>query len=367
MPRIDPSIVRLAFFIGSLTAVFAILILFRSIFLPLLLGLGIAYLLDPSVGWIERRGRSRLFGVAAIGSGLLLLALGIFLYVVPAVVEQVQHQGEKLPEYAGRLQAQWEPWLAHLEGPYAEPLRRLPQELFEGLRGKLPEVTIWFGRQAGAAFSSVLNFLLFLLNLVFVPVFTFYLLVDFPKIRRGIANLIPLAYREETVARVWEVDQALSSFIRGQLTIALILAAINAAGLLLLQVPLGLIIGLAAGMANMIPYMALVVGLAPALLLSWAEHQSWLNLIGVCGVFGGAQLLEGTLLSPKILGKRINLHPVWVLLAVIAGGSLFGFFGMLLSVPAAAVIQVFARHWVETYRNSSLYRDKPAASGKGGD
>ena len=148
----------------------------------------------------------------------------------------------------------------------------------------------------------------------------------------------------------------MASFVRGQLTIALILAAINATGLMILQVPLGLGIGLIAGLANMIPYMALIVGLAPALILAWVEHQSWVTLLLVGAVFGGAQLLEGTVLSPRILSKSVNLHPVWVLLAIIAGGSLFGFFGMLLAVPVAAATQVFVKHWLELYRESAIYR-----------
>ena len=162
---------------------------------------------------------------------------------------------------------------------------------------------------------------------------------------------------------VREVDDSLASFLRGQLTIAVVLALINGIGLLILDVPFGLGIGIVAGLANMIPYMALVVGLLPALILCWAEHQSWLYLAGVVGVFGGAQLLEGTVLSPRILSRSINLHPVWVLLAIIAGGSLFGFIGMLLAVPVAATIQVFVRHWLELYRSSAIYQ--PAAAPPG--
>ncbi|MDH3745384.1 MAG: AI-2E family transporter, partial [Acidobacteriota bacterium] len=239
------------------------------------------------------------------------------------------------------------------------------ERVVQGLRENLPQVAGSLGRWTKTLFSNIFDFLLLLLNLIFVPVFAFYLLVDFPKVKSGISSLIPMPYREISLARVREVDQAVSSFLRGQLTIALILAAINATGLLILDVPLGLAIGLIAGLANMIPYMALIVGLAPALILAWVEHQSWLVLLGVVAVFGGAQLLEGTILSPRILSKSVNLHPVWVLLAIIAGGSLFGFFGMLLAVPVAAAIQVFARHWIEIYKQSAIYR-RPAEEGPGG-
>ena len=162
-----------------------------------------------------------------------------------------------------------------------------------------------------------------------------------------------------------EVDEAISSFLRGQLTIAFILACIDSIGLLLLGVPLGLVIGIVAGLANMAPYMSLVIGLLPALLLSWAEHGSAARLVGVFGVFGGAQLLEGAVLSPRILAKRVHLHPVWVLLAILAGGNLFGFFGMLLAVPTAAALQVYARHAVAAYKRSRVYG--ASADAKDGD
>ena len=194
---------------------------------------------------------------------------------------------------------------------------------------------------------------------MFVPVFAFYLLVDFPKLKQGLLSLAPVAYQEIVVARVSEVDRAISSFVRGQLLIAIILAAINAIGLMILDVPFGLGIGLIAGLANMIPYMALVVGLIPALALAWAEHQELVRLLGVVAVFGGAQALEGMVLSPRILGRSVNLHPVWVLLAIIAGGSLFGFVGMLAAVPVAASIQVFVGHWLKAYRKSAVYQSAP--------
>ena len=192
-----------------------------------------------------------------------------------------------------------------------------------------------------------------------MPVFAFYLLVDLPHVKKALIGLVPVAYRDVVVSRVSEVDRAISSFVRGQLVIALILAGINAVGLMLLDVPFGLGIGLIAGLANMIPYMALVVGLVPALLLAWAEHQEIARLVGVVLVFSGAQALEGMVLSPRILGKSVNLHPVWVLLAIIAGGSFFGFVGMLAAVPVAAAIQVFTKHWLEVYRNSAIYKSGP--------
>lgn len=356
MRRPDPAVLRLIVFSGALIAVLVISLVFRKIFQPLLVGLLAAYLLDPAVSWFERRGRSRITGVIVISLFLILALVVFFLFVVPAIGDQVERLAERLPEYQKRIRIQIEPWFDRLEARYPREIEEAQERVVESLRDNLPQVAGSLGRWTKTLFSNIFDFLLLLLNMIFVPVFAFYLLVDFPKVKNGISSLVPLPYREISLARVREVDQAVSSFLRGQLTIALILAAINATGLMILDVPLGLGIGLVAGLANMIPYMALIVGLAPALILAWVEHQNWLVLVGVVAVFSGAQLLEGTVLSPRILSKSVNLHPVWVLLAIIAGGSLFGFFGMLLAVPVAAAIQVFARHWIEIYKQSAIYR-----------
>lgn len=347
--------VRLAGFALALAALVALLFFARRVFLPLLLGLALAYLLDPAVTWLESRGWSRVLGTSVIAA-VAATALVVFLLIlVPILAGQVRELVERLPEYRAAIEARIQPLLDRWEASYPEQMSLLRAKAAATVQEKWPQMLESALAGLGSVFSSVLSFLLFLLDLVFVPVFAFYLLVDFPKLKAGTMSLVPVPYRALTSARLSEVDQAVASFLRGQLTIALILAAINGAGLTLLGVPLGLLVGIVAGLANMIPYMALVVGLAPAMLLVWIEHQSLPRLIGVVLVFTGAQMLEGTVLSPRILSKQVNLHPVWVLLAIILGGRLFGVVGMLIAVPAAAAVQVFVRHWLVAYRRSSVY------------
>ncbi len=367
MKRPDPAVLRLLVFGGGLIVVTVLLIVFSEIFLPLMLGLGIAYLLDPPVTWLQRKGWKRLWAVVVLALVLLMAITGFFLYLVPAMGEEFQRLGQRFPDYAERLREQAEPLLQKARARYPEEFVDLRDRAIQAVRENLPKLAGSVGKWLANAFDNVRSFLLFLLNLVFVPVFGFYLLVDFPKVKRGMRDLIPLPYRDIVLARLQEVDQAVASFLRGQLTIAMVLAFINATGLLLIGVPLGLVLGITAGLANMIPYMSLVVGLLPATLLCWAEHGSWVRVILVIAVFSGAQMLEGMVLSPRILGKSVNLHPVWVLLAIIIGGSLFGIFGMLIAVPAAAAIQVFMRHWLETYRSSKVYRGEARKAPGGSD
>lgn len=369
MKRPDPAILRLIVFLGGLVVLVALLIAFRKVFLPLLLGLLVAYLLDPAVSWFERHRRSRLFGVVVITAALALTLVLIAVFLVPALGHQLERLADRLPEYQKQMRSQLEPLFARVEARYPAEIESLQARMVEGIRENFFKLAGSIGRAVKGVFTNLFGFVLALLNFVFVPVFAFYLLVDLPKLKRALLALVPIAYQEVVVARVSEVDRAISSFVRGQLVIALILAAINAIGLMILDVPFGLGIGLIAGLANMIPYMALVVGLAPALALAWAEHQELVRLLGVVAVFGGAQALEGMFLSPRILGRSVNLHPVWVLLSIIAGGSFFGLVGMLAAVPVAASIQVFARHWLEIYRNSAIYKGDPSivvsANGRG--
>jgi predicted PurR-regulated permease PerM len=356
MKRPDPALLRLLLFSGTLIAVVVLLLVFRTLFLPLILGFALAYLFDPAVSWFERRGWPRALGIVILGLGLLVAVTGFFFYLVPAIAAQFQGLAENFPQYQKRIEEQVRPWLADLRARYPQELADLQERATRALQENFPRLATMIGTWFGGLLGNLLSGVLFILGLIFVPVFAFYLLLDFPAIRRQTRELIPLPYRAVAVARVREVDGALASFVRGQLTIALILATINATGLMILGVPLGLVVGLVAGFANLIPYMAIVVGLAPALLLSWVDDQSWVKLLGVVAVFAGAQLIEGTYLSPRILGKSINLHPVWVLLSLIVFGSLMGFFGMLIAVPLAAVIQVFVRHWVESYKASRIYQ-----------
>ena len=332
-----------------------------------ILGLAIAYLLDPAVSWIARRGHSRLLGIVVIALLLVLAAAGFLLYVVPAITLQAQRLAVSLPRYAASLKAQFLPWLADLDRRFPVQYAQVHDKAVEAARENLPRLAGSLSGWLAHELSSLLDFLLFLLDLVFVPVFAFYLLLDFPKIKQRFLELVPLPYRDLTLERAREVDEAIYGFVRGQATVAAILAVLNSIGLLLLGVPLGIAIGLAAGLANVIPYMSLVVGLLPAAALCWAEYQSGARVLGVVALFAGTQLLEGTFLSPRILGKSVDLHPVWVLLAIILGGSLFGFVGMLIAVPAAAAIQVFARHWRRAYLASRLYRgDEPGAAADAG-
>jgi predicted PurR-regulated permease PerM len=364
--RPNPELLRAIVFAGALIAVLAVLVALRHVFLPLLLGLTFAYLADPAITWYERRGGSRAVAAIAIAFVVVGLATGFVLYLVPAIGAQVRRLQESLPRYAALIQTQFLPWLHDLQQRFPKPYAEIEARATEALRNNMPQVAAGIAARMAAVFGSALNLFLFLLNLIFVPVFAFYLMVDFPKLRHGARELVPLPYRERVLERAHEIDRTLSSFVRGQLTISAVLAVVWSTGLMALGVPLGLVLGLAAGLANMIPYMWLVIGLLPAALLCWADTQSPAHVLGVVAVFLGGHLTDALFLSPRILSRSVDLHPVWILLAIILGGHLFGLFGMLIAVPTAAVLQVFLHHALASYYQSSLYRgDSPPPVGPG--
>ena len=179
--------------------------------------------------------------------------------------------------------------------------------------------------------SNFISLIIIAINVLIIPVALFYLLRDFDKIKTTIKDYLPPAKKDEIIERIREIDTVLGAFIRGQLTVSVILAVIYCIGLLILGVPMGLLIGLVAGLANIVPYLGLVVGLLPALLMAFLQFRDINHLIGVLLVFGIAQFLEGYFITPKVVGEKVGLHPVVIMIAVLVGAKFFGFIGILLA------------------------------------
>jgi len=200
-----------------------------------------------------------------------------------------------------------------------------------------------------------------LMNIALIPVVAFYLLRDWDLLVERIHNMIPRQFVTTTVNLTKECDEVLSAFLRGQLLIMLLLGCIYALGLALIGLDLALIIGLLAGLASLVPYLGFIVGILAASIAAILQFQEFMPLVYVALVFGVGQLLEGSLLTPLLVGDRIGLHPVAVIFAVLAGGQLFGFVGVLLALPIAAVVMVFVRHLYGQYRTSQYYESRDEA------
>ncbi len=342
--------------LAALVLVLAGLLLARRVLVPFLLAAVVAYVLEPVVAWLEARGLRRTWGIAVVISGIALLVVVIVATIVPEVISQVRRFSERLPGYAQALQERLLPLETFLREKYPDQVQAASEQALGAARGILPAVMGWMAAAIKGALGGAANLVVWLVTIVIVPVFAYYLLVDHREIRDRIEALVPEDGRAQVREKVAAIDRVLRAWLKSQLAVAAVLALIYAAGLTLLGVPLGLLIGAVGGLANMVPFMGLVVGLLPAVLLSFLDTGSWVTPLMVVGLFAFGQVLEGMVISPRIVGGGLGMPPALVLLSVLVGGELFGFTGLLLAVPATAAGLVL----LQGARPSSATRAAPS-------
>lgn len=346
---IDRSI-RIAIVVAtSLVVLFALFFVLKGALTPLAVSLGIAYFLDPVVRRLESHGVRRSLSVLA----LMLIAVGILglvLFVlVPALVGQVAELARSLPAY---LNAMLEWLLPRLESLGVD-VPTSWTEAFHQVRESIgvERLSGWAQRLLGTV-SGTLGAIV---GIVVIPVIAYYMLAEFSAVKAGVVSLIPPRYRDAVVSRWRKVDDLLSSFVRGQFTVSVLLGALYAAGFAILGVPMAMLIGLVSGAVAFIPYVGSALALTLASALCLFEYGIGLRLAGVAGWYVVVQNLEGFVLTPRIVGSSVGLHPMTVIVALLIGGNLLGFLGLLIAVPVAAVVQVFVREFVDFYRASDLY------------
>ena len=337
-----------------------LLYLLAPVLTPFLASALLAYLGDPLVDALERRGWSRTAGVAAVFVGMLCLGtLGLFI-LLPALEQQVATLVGKLPLLIEWLNARVVPWL---HSRFGVEIEIDPARLREQLTAHWGEVSnlarnLLF--QLGKSGQAIFGWLSFVL---LVPVVTFYLLRDWDVLVANLRELLPRHIEPRVSQIVQEIDAVLAEFLRGQLMLMAALAAIYVAGLWLVGLDLAFSIGIIAGLVSFVPYLGLIVGLLLAGASALTQFGDLWHFLGVAAVFGIGNVLEGMVLAPRLVGERIGLHPVAVIFAVMAGGQLFGFVGVLLALPAAAAVVVVLRHSRDEYKRSSLYEGPAARNG----
>lgn len=320
---------------------------------PFLVSALLAYLGDPLVDRLQARGMRRVFGVITVFSCMLLAAVLALLVLVPMLEQQIVNLVERVPQGLEWLQAQVAPRLSAMFG--TEVIAIDVPAIREALMAHWRQVGSIAGQLVGHITRSGQLVLGWVAYLLLIPVVTFYLLRDWDHLIAAIRDLLPKRI-EATVAHLaGEIDAVLAEFLRGQLTVMCALAVIYTTGLWLVGLDLAFVIGLLAGLVSFVPYLGVIVGALAAGFAAFLEFRDVAHLLGVLAVFGIGQLLEGMVLSPMLVGERIGLHPVAVIFAVMAGGQLFGFFGVLLALPVAAAVVVLLRHSRDEYLKSSLY------------
>lgn len=344
------------FFLAVALISFFLIYLLSPILSPFLVGALLAYLSDPVADRLEARGLGRTQAVVLVFLLLISLLTLVLVLVLPHLSTQIQLMVERVPRVLQMLNTQVLPFI---ENSFGIELGRPDLKQLATLLTEHWQTT---GSFASALISSLtesgLALVAWLANLVLIPVVTFYLLRDWDLMMASLGELMPRNI--EPVVSLWarECDEVLGAFMKGQLVVMLVLGGVYTIGLALLGVDLALLLGTLAGLASIVPYLGVIVGVLSSAVAAYVQMQDPMILLGVALVFGVGQVLEGMVLTPKLVGDRIGLHPVAVIFAIMAGGQLFGFVGVLLALPVAAVVRVLLGHLHRGYLTSHLY-DKP--------
>ncbi len=319
-----------------------------DVMMPFLLGGAIAYFLDPVADRLERLGLSRAISVTLITLYALLLFVIMALLVIPTLVTQTTSLINAAPELAGQLRnvlTERFPQLVDTQSTVHQSLTAIGTAIQE--RG---------GELVEAVLGSVSSLLNVIVLIVVVPVVAFYLLYDWDRMIAQIDHLLPRDHAPIIRDLAKQIDDTLASFIRGMGTVCLILGTYYAVALMLVGLQFGLLVGAIAGLITFIPYVGALIGGALAIGLALFQFWGdWVSIGLVAGIFVLGQVIEGNVLTPKLVGGSVGLHPVWLIFALSVFGALFGFVGMLVAVPVAASIGVLARFAITSYRASKLY------------
>lgn len=347
--------------LGVFVGVAVLFYLLQPILLPFVLGALIGYLGDPLVDRVEARGGSRTLGVALV----FLVLTGIYLlglvFAVPLLLQQLDGLIGRIPDFYVWITDVAIPWLqakTNVSGanlPEIDWSAELMQN-WESL-GKVTAQTI------KGITGSGLDLLLNLANAALVPVVAFYLMRDWDFIAERALQLLPRDWQPNVAQMAGEADEVVGAFLRGQFIVMCALGVMYTAGLWFVGLQLALLLGFIAGLASIVPYLGFIVGVSASLIAAWVQFQDWWPLLWVAMVFGIGQLVESMILTPVLVGDRIGLHPVAVIFALMAGGQIAGFVGVVVALPAAAVIMVFARHALDHYQRSDLYGLHPEEHG----
>jgi predicted PurR-regulated permease PerM len=338
---------------GFLAALVLLLWLFRGIMLPFVVGIALAYLLNPLVNQLQRWRFNRVWATTVVLLSVITVVLSIFFMILPLVGQQVIGLIQRLPGYVADLQtlfARWSPEINEWLGPeraaqLQTSLNDLARQVL-GFIGTIPGELV----NIGLTGATVIGFT------VLTPVVSFYLLLDWEGMVRGVDGLLPQDHREEIKTVLKDIDGSMAGVIRGQGGVLLIDAVFYSTALSLIGLNFGLVVGLIAGLLSFVPFVGFTVGFGLSVGIALVQFwPNWWMVVLVGGVFLFWQFIEGNVLYPKLVGSAISINPVWMMFALLALGAIFGFVGLLLAVPLAAIVGVLVRYGVAKYKASTLY------------
>jgi len=353
--RFDPVQRLLLLLLFGLLAV-AVVYLLRAVLAPLFFAFLVAYALDPAVNRLERSRVPRPAGAAAIMLAIASFLALLVVYAVPMFADQLRATASEFPAKLTGLESRLDPWLfqafgVHVPHTATELLQTFSGRLNDALPGTLNAVAL--------ALFGTLSYVAVALSALIVPVFALYLLIDFERIVASAAKLVPRRWQDDAAGLAREIHVTLGSYVRGQLTANFVLGALYATGLRLVDVRFAVPIGILTGMLAFVPYIGFATGLTLALTMAALDWRGVGTLAEVMIVMGVVQLLDGLVVTPRIVGRSVGLAPLEVIVTMMAAASLFGFFGVLLAVPLGAVVKIVGRRMVRKYLRSAFYTARP--------
>jgi len=336
-----------------------IIYLLSPVFTPFLVSAVLAYLANPIIERFEKWKISRLWASVIVFTLMFAIIIGIFMLLVPVIEQQITEFIKNIPSYIDKFKT-------NIWSPVAKKLGMEESLTIDGKLVKDGLTQHWDKAQnslmkligfIGYSGAAIINFFLYL---ILIPVITFYFMRDWPKLLLRIQAIIPRSKKQIVTELSLESDKVLGGFLRGQFIVMLILGLVYSIGLKIIGLESFFLIGMTAGLLSFVPYLGFIVGIVVACIVMLVQHApdpNLMSLVYVGIVFGTGQILESIFLTPVLIGDKIGLHPVAIIFAVLAGGQLFGFTGVLLALPVAAIVVVWLRHAYKTYTSSDLYQD----------
>lgn len=343
---------QFGFWLGGFIVFGILLFLLRDMLLPFVAGMAVAYVLDPVADRLEAAGLSRTMATVLITTLFIIVTVGALFLLLPLIYHQLIELISRVPAIADSIR---DYLLTLSESLFTKLGPDRMERVREALAGFTEDLGVWvlgFGKGLWQSGLALVN----LVALLFItPIVTFYLLRDWDHIVARADDLLPRRHAAEIRLQLGKINEALAGFVRGQGLVCILLMIFYSIGLTLVGLDFGLVVGLGAGALTFIPYVGAIAGVATAVVLALLQFDDvmWVGVVAM--VFVAGQVIEGNFLSPKLVGERVGLHPVWIIFGALAGVTLFGFVGMLLAVPATAVAGVLVRFAAERYQISAVF------------
>ncbi|MFO8057319.1 MAG: AI-2E family transporter [bacterium] len=341
----------------------AFLYLLRGPLTPVFIALFLAYLFDPVIDRMESWRLNRTVSIFILAALIVVVLGGVLFFLLFQAQRELVELFNNLPGYLSTAQEKLAPLVkeylgVELPANMEDFLGQLKSQFEELDPANLKPVSAVLTR----IFSNTLAFFGWLVGILIIPVFLFYFLRDWDTLKYRILDYVPVPYQSYVKDKAFKVDEALGAFIRGQLTICFFLGVLYTGGLLLVGVDMAVLIGMGSGLLFIVPYLGTIIGVVVATIMGLLEFGIAWQILGVWGVYAVVQAMEGTLITPKIMGDRVGISPVIVIIALLIGAELLGFLGILVAVPAAAVLKVFITDGLERYRESEFFQGEPAGT-----